>query len=272
MYRYIFLSTVVVQLSLMNQPLFQGAKSLLSFVTVVTPLPTVAFQNQSKRFTSVFSTTRVLIGSRLKKKNIVSGMSMAMHDMKAGVKLDSPSAERNKEPIWKVLETKVISELVQNPCVPVILEIAAGAGVHTQFFSKQLLQKHRDKPFQWYPADADESCLHSIIAHVEGDSELYTSNVVKAPAKMTMIQSGILEEETINLYSNVSFDLMLNINMIHISPWEATRGLLKFAGEKLKKTTGFLFLYGPYKVGGTYSESNRYVFTDIWGHRFHFPH
>jgi hypothetical protein len=43
--------------------------------------------------------------------------------------------------------------------------------------------------------------------------------------------------------------------MIHISPWEATVGLMKTAGQKLKKG-GALYLYGPYKQGGTCVESN----------------
>jgi len=51
------------------------------------------------------------------------------------------------------------------------------------------------------------------------------------------------------------FDLTLCINMIHISPWEATVGLMECAGKVLRKG-GMLFCYGPYKVGGKAMESN----------------
>jgi hypothetical protein len=44
--------------------------------------------------------------------------------------------------------------------------------------------------------------------------------------------------------------------MIHVSPWSAAMGLMKVAGEKLKNG-GTLFLYGPYKVGGTCHQSNQ---------------
>ncbi len=42
-----------------------------------------------------------------------------------------------------------------------------------------------------------------------------------------------------------TFNYMLNINMIHISPFRCTEGLFKNA-SKLLKSQGFLFTYGPY--------------------------
>ena len=51
------------------------------------------------------------------------------------------------------------------------------------------------------------------------------------------------------------FDLALCINMMHIAPWEATIGLMECANRVLRKG-GMLVCYGPYKVGGTASESN----------------
>jgi hypothetical protein len=42
-----------------------------------------------------------------------------------------------------------------------------------------------------------------------------------------------------------SADAILNINMIHISPWGATVGLMAGA-ERLLPAGGVLFLYGPY--------------------------
>jgi hypothetical protein len=40
-------------------------------------------------------------------------------------------------------------------------------------------------------------------------------------------------------------DAIANINMIHISPWAATQGLMKGA-SRLLPVGGQLFLYGPY--------------------------
>jgi hypothetical protein len=42
------------------------------------------------------------------------------------------------------------------------------------------------------------------------------------------------------------FDVVLCINMVHISPWSATLGLMKLAGDRLVRPGGLLMLYGPY--------------------------
>jgi hypothetical protein len=169
-------------------------------------------------------------------------------------KLDSPSAERNKDPIWKILESNVAPTLPQGSVH--ILEIAAGAGVHTQYFSEKMLQL-RGATFKWYPTDADESCVASTQAYVQ-DNKALADDVVYAPTKLTLSENGIVEKDTVSLLSKLNFDLILSINMIHISPWEATIGLMKVACNKLSKG-GILFLYGPFKVGGVCVESNRYV-------------
>jgi hypothetical protein len=205
-----------------------------------------------QRFISTTSRQELRVGTATSR--CFSSMSMA--NLVAGSKFDSPSAERNKDPIWQVIEDKIIPVLKQQND-PSILEIAAGAGVHTHYFTKNLIDKSLDKPFQWYPADADENCLPSILAYVADELELVKSNVVQPPTKLTLVKTGILEQETSRIYENIQFDLILNINMIHISPWTATEGLMKLAAEKLRNNTGLLFLYGPFKVGGTYCESNR---------------
>jgi len=53
------------------------------------------------------------------------------------------------------------------------------------------------------------------------------------------------------------YDLVWNINMIHITPWECTAGLLKGSARVLKPG-GFLLTYGPYMLNGKITpESNR---------------
>jgi hypothetical protein len=49
--------------------------------------------------------------------------------------------------------------------------------------------------------------------------------------------------------------------MIHISPFETTTGLFNLASKCLCPN-GFVFLYGPYRVGGTMVESN--IAFDLW--------
>jgi len=43
------------------------------------------------------------------------------------------------------------------------------------------------------------------------------------------------------------FEAVLCINMIHISPWAATEGLMKLAQRALPRPGGLLYLYGAYR-------------------------
>lgn len=58
-----------------------------------------------------------------------------------------------------------------------------------------------------------------------------------------------------NMFRDGLVDVMLNINMIHISPFECTPALFNVAQSCLKQG-GFLCTYGPYKVNGQMLEGN----------------
>jgi SAM-dependent methyltransferase len=164
-------------------------------------------------------------------------------------KRDSPSAQRNKEPIWGVLSTKVLPLLLQKEVNLNVLEIAAGAGVHTEYFARKLVGE--TPSFQWFPTDPDEASRASIGAYI---SDACLASLVRDPLQLTLDKNGILEPSTASALPDL--DLIICINMIHISPWEATIGLMKTASQKLRKG-GILLCYGPYKEGGRAVESNR---------------
>jgi hypothetical protein len=111
------------------------------------------------------------------------------------------------------------------------------------------------KSFRWTPTDPDPLSLASINAYVD-DSRFGDS--VDRSLKLTLNDGGIVEEETRSALLESSVDVMMAINLIHISPWSATLGLMKTASTLLK-SGGKLYLYGPYRVGGTCVESNMYV-------------
>ena len=171
----------------------------------------------------------------------------------AMTKLESPSAQRNKEPIWEVLFSNVLPLLrdVANDDTLNILEVAAGAGVHTDHFARKLMTNN--KPIQWFPTDPQESSRASIQAYI---SDSILVNHVRDPLPLTFDENGIMESHTASQLPQL--DLVICINMIHISPWQATIGLMKTAAETLR-TGGVLYCYGPYKENGTAVESNLYV-------------
>jgi hypothetical protein len=175
---------------------------------------------------------------------------------RATLRLESPSAERNKGPIWEALSTKVIPNLKAKPIT--ILETAAGAGVHTEHFSAKLAESSASS-FVWHATDPEEDSLLSIAARVV-DRNL--GEVVAAPKKLTLGASGVTpESSSSDALPQGPLDLLISINMIHISPWEATLGLMKVAGEELREPSesddgGYLYCYGPYKQEGIIVPSN----------------
>jgi len=136
----------------------------------------------------------------------------------------SPSTQRNRDPILAVLREVL-------PETGVVLEIAAGAGEHAIWFSRAL------PGLIWRPTDPDPSALESIEAWraAEGPPNLL------APLSLSAAQPDDWPVD--------QADAMVCINMIHISPWAATEGLMAGAGKVLKPG-GVLYLYGPYREAG----------------------
>jgi hypothetical protein len=54
-------------------------------------------------------------------------------------------------------------------------------------------------------------------------------------------------------------DALVCCNMIHISPWTATEGLMAGAGRTLARG-GLIYLYGPYKIDGRHTAPSNQEF------------
>lgn len=181
-------------------------------------------------------------------------------------KLESPSAERNKGPIWEqVFEDRLLKDMDKTSLQPwKVLEVAAGSGVHTQFFGMKLADAKI--PVVWQSTDPESSALASQEAYIEEITlpprekdgtcwRLCETVQFGKPLPLTLDANGICESSTASAIADESLDWMWSINMIHISPWTATQGLMRVAGSKLK-SDGRLILYGPYRVNGSTVESN----------------
>lgn len=150
--------------------------------------------------------------------------------------LYAPATERNREPILAILR-----RLCPPSEAAKVLEIASGTGQHATFFAQAM-------PWlSWQPSDPDEMSRESISAWIQATG---VSNVA-LPLEIDVLQ----EPWEVRL----PVDLVVCINMIHIAPWEATRGLL--AGSRLcLRPKGRLFLYGPYKQGGRHTAPSNEAF------------
>lgn len=136
--------------------------------------------------------------------------------------LASPASLRNAEPILRLLRAHL-------PKSGRVLEIASGAGQHAVFFSGAL------PGLDWTPSDPSADARASIAAWA---AEAGTGRL-QAPLAL-----DCLDETT---WPEAQFDAVVCINMVHISPWAATEGLMKLAERALPRPGGLLYLYGPYR-------------------------
>jgi hypothetical protein len=145
----------------------------------------------------------------------------------------APAVARNRDPILEVLRRVL-------PTQGMVLQIAEGTGEHSVHFAAALPM------LTWQPTDRDEAALRSIAAWRE---QAGLPNLL-APFKLDVASQPWPVEQA---------DAVLCINMIHISPWRATEGLLAGA-ERVLPSGGVLFLYGPYKEGGVHTALSNEAF------------
>ena len=132
----------------------------------------------------------------------------------------SPSTARNREPILEVLRARLADGSR-------VLEVASGAGEHAVFLAAAL------PSVRWQPTDRDAEALASIAAW-------------RMAAGLANLAAPIrLDAADASSWPEGPFEAVVCINMIHISPWAASEGLMAGAGRVLAPG-GRLFLYGPY--------------------------
>jgi hypothetical protein len=139
----------------------------------------------------------------------------------------SPSTQRNRDPILDVLRRVL-------PTQGVVLEIASGTGEHAAHIARTLPR------LIWQPSDRDPEARISIAAWCGGLAN------VRPPLDIDVTAESWPADRA---------DAMVCINMIHISPWEATFGMLAGAG-RLLPVGGILYLYGPYKRDGRHTAAS----------------
>ena len=135
------------------------------------------------------------------------------------MKRHAPATARNREPIALVLREEL-------PAEGLVLEIASGTGEHAVHFAQAF------SALAWQPSDPDSAALASITAWrtEEGPPNLL-------PPLMIDAAQGD--------WPQAAADAVLCVNMVHISPSEATEGLMKGAGRVLPPGAP-LILYGPF--------------------------
>ena len=141
----------------------------------------------------------------------------------AEIRQFAPSAQRNRDPILAVLRETL-------PAKGLVLEIASGSGEHAMHFAAAL------PGLSFQPSDPNAEARASIDAWA------------KEAALPNLLPALALDASTPG-WPLARADAVICINMIHISPWAATQGLIAEAA-RLLPPGGPLYLYGPYRQSG----------------------
>lgn len=136
-----------------------------------------------------------------------------------GERRHAPATSRNRDVILDVLRREL-------PSSGLVLEVASGSGEHVLHFAGAL------PDLDWQPSDPDPAALASIAAW-------------SGEAGLANLRPPVMLDAAAPTWPVERMDAVLCINMTHISPWEATVGLMRGAGSGLPKG-GLLYLYGPY--------------------------
>jgi hypothetical protein len=137
----------------------------------------------------------------------------------ASARRSAPAALRNREPIGDVLAEWL-------PERGLVLEIASGTGEHCAFFAR------RFPGLDWQPSDVHADALQSIRAW-------------RAEAELPNLREPLVIDAASPDWPIDRADALLNINMVHISPWRTALGLLDGAARLLGPGSP-LILYGPW--------------------------
>jgi len=147
-----------------------------------------------------------------------------------GAKKFSPTANRNKAPIFEALNPYLKPQLR-------VLEIASGTGEHARHVCE-----HRPDLI-WQPSDPDLESRQSQNAWRSGiETQMLESK------NIDVTEAGWAKEYH-------GYNLIYCANMIHIAPPSALTGLLSGAKEILQAEEIFA-LYGPFLEGNQTAPSN----------------
>lgn len=151
----------------------------------------------------------------------------------------APATDRNRDPILSVLRDAL-------PSRGMVLEVASGTGEHAIHFAAAM------PGLTWQPSDPDAAARASIAAwaRASGLANIRPPLAIDAARPDWPIDHA---------------DALLCINMVHISPWRATLGLLDGAARILPAGAP-LILYGPYLRAGVETAPGNLAFdVDLKG-------
>jgi SAM-dependent methyltransferase len=147
------------------------------------------------------------------------------------------AGRRNRDPILDVFKKLF-------PPTGEVLELASGSGAHINYFAPHFKQHN----FQ--PSDYDTDVFETIKTT---RGEQGNTNVAD-PVKIDLTEPETWPDPDAKLY-----DVVFVINLFQVAPVSIIDGIAQFAARVLKPS-GFLAIYGPFKVDAKYTTPSNQAF------------
>jgi len=146
------------------------------------------------------------------------------------------AGNRNREPLLGVLKDKLPKEPGR------ILEMASGSGMHINFFAPHFNHLH------FHPSDKDIE----VFDNIKNLSTEHGNDNIADPVHLDLTDP----KTWFNAGMPASFSSIFCINIFQVAPISIADGMMQCA-EHLLTDDGFLLIYGPFQVEGTFTtESN----------------
>lgn len=138
----------------------------------------------------------------------------------------SEAADRNKEPILKVLKDVIRKNHVR------LLEVGAGTGQHAVFFAPQFPN------LLWTATEQGENL--KVLNRRLQEANIYN---LTSPHKLKVGEDSI---------PNRTYDVVFTANTFHIMHWKECKTLMKELSGALQEG-GLVVIYGPFNYGGKFT-------------------
>jgi uncharacterized protein DUF938 len=125
------------------------------------------------------------------------------------------------------------------------LEIGSGTGQHVIAFARAF------PSLRWTPSEPNAAHRASI------DAWRAHEGVATNPAIAIDAAADWADQADVRAVGRLS--LILSLNVIHISPFSVTKGIVKGAGKSLQKS-GMLAFYGPFREDGVHTGEGNAAF------------
>lgn len=168
----------------------------------------------------------------------------------AGKRKVAPSADRNKEPISIALAR--YPPFITTAAAGCCLEVGSGTGQHAQHIGS------RFPHVVWQPTEYAGGHSGPEEPSYLDISPVFDSIVAHCGGMLNVLRPAYLDVSASTWTAHIeatAYNAIFACNVLHISPWRVTEGLVTGAARVLA-ADGRLFVYGPFKVDGATVPSN----------------